>query len=166
MCPSSEVGWIVCFWCTYSILPLLSNQISRPRLCPATLWRLATPLLSNFGCQGFLNLFSSAKFYIICIHAISLLNQAHGQCLPGFLKLFLCRSLCVCVCVCVCVYVYACVRLCVCVRMFVCLCLSTPEVINNLKHDMNPIWLDKQVLQLLYGLVNGHGLCIDMCHGN
>ena len=34
--------------------------------------------------------------------------------------------------------------------MCVCVCVSAPEAINNWWHDMDPIWLVKQVLQLLY----------------
>ena len=49
MCLSGEIHWTVCFWWTSSIEPLLSSQITRPRLCPATLWRLATPLVSTIN---------------------------------------------------------------------------------------------------------------------
>ena len=35
--------------------------------------------------------------------------------------------------------------------MFVCVCVSAPKPIDNLWRDMIPKWLDKQVLQVLYG---------------
>ena len=56
---------------------------------------------------------------------------------PGFLKLLLCRCLCVYVCVCAYVCMCVCVHACVCVRdsvcdsMCVCTCVSTPKAINN-----------------------------------
>ena len=32
-----------------------------------------------------------------------------------------------------------------------CMCVYAPEAINNYKHDINPIWLVKQILKPLYG---------------
>ena len=58
---------------------------------------------------------------------------ATGQCAPGFLKFFLCGRLYMCVCLCV--------------------CLPPRLLITRgvMWHDMDPIRLVKQVLQLLYG---------------
>ena len=71
---------------------------------------------------------------LLCNYAknVDFLNQASD----GFLKIvFMWMS--VCVCVCLCVYVCPPPRL-----------LITS---NTMWHDMDPIWLVKQVLQLLYG---------------
>ena len=59
----------------------------------------------------------------------NLLNQACTGCMPGFLKLFLCRCVCMCV---------LCVCICVCV---VCVCVSALEAVNNLWRDMDPIYM-------------------------
>ena len=59
--------------------------------------------------------------------------------MPGLLKLFLCGRLYVCTCMCVC---------------FMCVCVPASEAINITIgvtwHDMDPMQLVKQVLQLLY----------------
>ena len=76
--------------------------------------------------------------------------------------------MCVCVCVCVCV----CAFVCVCVCMCVCVCSSQRLLITSgmMWHDMDPMQLVKQVLQLLYGtlvvIVNGCGLGIGARHRN
>ena len=69
---------------------------------------------------------------------------------PGFLKLFLCG------------------------RLYVCLCVCPPPKLlitsGVIWHDMDPIRLVKQVLQLLYGncssYFNEHGLGIDTRHSH
>ena len=57
--------------------------------------------------------------------------------------MFVCVCMCVCVCVCVCVRVY----------VSVCVCLPPRLLITSgmMWHDIGPMLLAKQVLQLLYG---------------
>ena len=84
---------------------------------------------------------------------------------PGFLN---------CFCVDICMFVHVCVCVCVCLRVCVCVCLPLRLLITSgvMWHDMNPIRLVKQVLQLLYNnimttvvvIFNWHSLSISMCH--
>ena len=73
-----------------------------------------------------------------------------GGHMPGFIKIIAVWTsvcVCVCMCVCVCVYVCACMRMCVCI----CTCPPPRRLITGgmMWHDMDPIGLAKQVLQLL-----------------
>ena len=51
-------------------------------------------------------------------------------------------------------------------RVCVLVCVSTPEAMNNLWHDIDLLWLGKQVLVLLMGLaidtVKGRGLSYEV----
>ena len=96
--------------------------------------------------------------------------------------MYMCVSVCVSVCVCVLCVLYLCV--CVCMRVsstvcvvsvLLCACMCPPLSLlitsGMMWYDMYPIWLVKQVLQLLYGncsryIINGCGLGIDMHHRN
>ena len=49
------------------------------------------------------------------------------------------------VCVRVRARVYACARVCACVCVRVCVCVSSPVALNNYWHDVDPVWLVKQV---------------------
>ena len=60
--------------------------------------------------------------------------------MPDFLKLFWCRSLCA----------------------HVCVCVSTPKATNNHWYDMDPY--DR--LNKFFGIIDGHGVGMIMCHGN
>ena len=97
-----------------------------------------------------------------------------------FLKIF-CADVCVCVrvfvCVCVsagcvCVCVCMCVCVCVCVFACVCVCLPLRLLITSgvIWHDIKPIWLIKQVLQVymatIVGIISRCGLKIEVIHWN
>ena len=85
---------------------------------------------------------------------------------------FMCyMPLCTITSPCVCMYVYACVCVCVC-ALCMCVRACVPDIgaINNLTseamcHDMDPIELVKQVLQLLYGTCSRYhcSLSNDVC---
>ena len=106
-----------------------------------------------------LNLEPCLKALLLYCMYVSILNQKAGH-HTWFLKIYFVHDIsmrvCVCVCVCVCAWVRGCVRACVrgCVRACVCVCVCVcPQSFNNQWHDMNPIWLVKQVLQLYMAAV-------------
>ena len=95
-----------------------------------------------FSCWSFLNQVHMVFQYCFC---------------PGSWYACVCVCVCVCVCalVCACAYMHKCV-FCVythawfaCVHMCVCPLHGLLITVSALWHDMEPIWLVKQVLQLL-----------------
>ena len=83
--------------------------------------------------------------YIPALFLKLLLNQAQANQRPActwFLNIACVHDISMCMwCVCVCV--------CMCARVRVHVCVSIPEAFNGQWHDMDPILLVKQVLQLL-----------------
>ena len=66
--------------------------------------------------------------------------QARDCLVPDLLKIFFSTSVCMCVCMCVCV----------CARAHMCMHMSALKIIHNSWHDLHPVRLVIQVLQLLY----------------